>query len=350
MRSTSPATWARGLALFVVSRTTADGQSNYIIRRLKDKLGTVAVPTGEVTLARSEAYLVGEPGQGIYHTMEVLILSRLCNAVGSAGVARRALAEAVHYASRRQAFGRVLADHPLMRADLIEQTVETEAALALAFYAVDLFEQTWLARPPYTPAYHHMRLVARRAVEVHGGVGFLEEFPFARWLREAQVMPIWEGAPHIQALELLDVIARKGAHEAYLHAVEAMLDDLRVLAEAGATVRDGLAAVRRSLGALAAMDEPAAQYHARDLLELMADILQAALLLREAERRCREQGDGHKALVARLFVARHLELSLDRGIGQRLDWTATHYRPLVSGEPLPVADVIRRLSGAPTGA
>ncbi|MBO9349806.1 MAG: acyl-CoA dehydrogenase family protein [Chloroflexus sp.] len=217
----------RGLGLFLVPRYRADGSLNYTIRRLKDKIGTRSVPTGEVELRHSEAYLLGLAEWGIYLILETLNLSRVANSVGSVALAQRALADAVAYAHRRQAFGKPIAEHPLLRHQIEKRIVELEAALALAWEAVRLLDQLWQATPRYPEQYHLFRLLAhlakywtaeyavqtaKWAMEIYGGIGTLAEFGVERWLRDAMILPIWEGTPHRQILDGLEVMERKGAH------------------------------------------------------------------------------------------------------------------------------------------
>jgi acyl-CoA dehydrogenase len=217
----------RGLGLFLVPRYRADGSLNYTIRRLKDKIGTRSVPTGEVELRHSESYLLGQAEWGIYLILETLNLSRVANSVGSVALAQRALADAVAYAHRRQAFGKPIAEHPLLRHQIEKRIVELEAALALAWEAVRLLDQLWQATPRYPEQYHLFRLLAhlakywtaeyavqtaKWAMEIYGGIGTLAEFGVERWLRDAMILPIWEGTPHRQILDGLEVMERKGAH------------------------------------------------------------------------------------------------------------------------------------------
>lgn len=217
----------RGLGLFLLPRYRSDGQLNYTIRRLKDKIGTRSVPTGEVELRQSEAYLLGEPEWGIYLILESLNLSRVANSIGSIALAQRALADAISFAQRRYAFGKPIIEHPLLRHQVEERIAELEAAFALAWEAVCLLDEVWKEKPRYSERYHLFRLLAHLAkywtaelavqmakwgMEVHGGLGTLAEYGAERWLREAMILPIWEGTPHRQILDGLEVMDRKKAH------------------------------------------------------------------------------------------------------------------------------------------
>jgi acyl-CoA dehydrogenase len=218
----------RGLALFLVPRYREDGSLNLTIRRIKDKIGTRSVPTGEVELRDSEAYLLGRLEWGIYLILEVLNLSRVANSIASVGLAQRAMADALAFAEGRAAFGRPIIEHPLLRRQFEERFAALEAALALAWESLRLLDAVWRETPRYSDRYLLFRIMAHLAkywtaevavqtakwnMEVHGGMGVLEEYPAERWLREAMILPIWEGTPHRQMLDGLEVMERKGAHQ-----------------------------------------------------------------------------------------------------------------------------------------
>jgi acyl-CoA dehydrogenase len=217
----------RGLSLYLVPRRSEDGQINYQIRRLKDKIATRSVPTGEIELRRSEGWLLGPPEHGIYLILEVLNLSRVANCMGSVALAQRAIADAYSFAQQRIAFGKPILEHPLLRRQFDDRLQALRAASSLAWEAVRLLDQVWQEKPPYSERYHLFRLVAhlakywtaefavqtaKWAMEVYGGVGTLQEYRVERWLREAMILAIWEGTSHRQMLDGLEVMQRKGAH------------------------------------------------------------------------------------------------------------------------------------------
>ncbi|GIW33921.1 MAG: hypothetical protein KatS3mg072_1254 [Meiothermus sp.] len=142
----------KGVALFLVPRLDSNGALNYRVRRLKDKLATRAVPSGEVDFDHTEAYLIGKPEEGIYYILETLTLSRLANAVGALGLARKAQLEALFRARSRVAFGQKLEEHPLIRRDLTDLAVRIAGGLALTFRAVAAWEEAWLETPPLQPS------------------------------------------------------------------------------------------------------------------------------------------------------------------------------------------------------
>lgn len=221
----------RGLALFLVPRRRQNRELNYTIRRLKDKIATRSVPTGETELRASEAYLLGAADEGIYLIMEVLNVSRIANSLGSVALAQRAIADALNFAECRVAFGRRIVEHPMLRTQFEERVRNLRAAFALAWEASRLLNEVWQERRPYSDRYQLFRLLAHLAkywtaefavrtakwcIEVHGGLGVLAEFRVERWLREAMILAIWEGTAHRQLLDALEVMERKQAHHTLL--------------------------------------------------------------------------------------------------------------------------------------
>src|ERR1700741_5191927 len=152
-RPEGAAAGVRGLALFLVPRYRKDGELNYFIRRLKDKIATRSVPTGEVELKDSEGYLLGSADSGIYLILEVLNLSRVANSVVSVALAQRAMADALTYAEHRAAFGKGIVEHPLLRRQFEDRVKGLGAAFALAWEAVRLLNEVWMERPPYSERY-----------------------------------------------------------------------------------------------------------------------------------------------------------------------------------------------------
>ncbi len=278
----------KGLALFLVPRADESGTLNYHVRRLKDKSATRAVPSGEVEFQGSRAYVVGRPEHGIYYTLEALTISRLANAVAAMGIARKAHFEALERVQRRHSFGRVLADHPLVRRDLTDMEVRIAGGLALSFHAVDLFQHAWTETPPYTARYHaarflshlaknrtadHAAAVTRLAMELFGGIGFLEEYAVARWHREALITPIWEGPSNVQALDLLEAMQKKQAHDAFL------ADFIPRLQRAGTPeARLAVDTMERVVAQLTTSRPDEAQWYAKDATARLADAAQVALL------------------------------------------------------------------------
>jgi alkylation response protein AidB-like acyl-CoA dehydrogenase len=229
----------RGLALYLVPRYRRDGRLNYFIRRLKDKIATRSVPTGEIELRESEAWLLGQAEHGIYLILEVLNLSRVANSMGSVALAQRAMADALSFAQKRVVFGKPLIEQPLMRRQFEDRFRRLRAALKLAWKALELSNEVWQEKPPYSERYHLFRLLthlakywtaefavqtAKWAMEVHGGLGTLQEYRIERWLREAMILAIWEGPSHRQILDALEVMERKRSHHLLFQSLRATAD------------------------------------------------------------------------------------------------------------------------------
>ena len=183
---------------------------------------------GKLELRDSEGYLLGSADSGVYLILEVLNLSRAANSVVSVALAQRAMADALSYAEQRTAFGKRILDQPLLRHQFEDRLKALRAAFALAWESVQLLNEVWMERPPYSERYHLFRLVAhlakywtaefavdtaKWAMEVHGGLGVLAEYGAERWLREAMILAIWEGTSHRQMLDGLEVMERKRAHK-----------------------------------------------------------------------------------------------------------------------------------------
>ena len=182
--------------------------------------------------------MIGEAALGIYYTLENLTVSRLANAAGAMGLARKAHLESLYRTQARSAFGKPIVDHPLVRYDLTDLAVRTAAGSALLFHAVEWFDRVWHETPPYSDRYHYARFLShltknrtaehgaaatQLAMEIFGGLGFLDDFGIARLHREALVTLIWEGTSNIQALDMLEAMRKKNAHEDFLDEMLPML-------------------------------------------------------------------------------------------------------------------------------
>ncbi|WP_121744014.1 acyl-CoA dehydrogenase family protein [Natronorubrum halophilum] len=315
-----------------------DAVNDQLYRRLKDKLGTIAVPTGEVEFTGANAHLVGEEERGFRQMTEMLNLERLSNAAASCGIMGRVLLESKIYAANREAFGETIDQYPLMRADLVDMAVDHEAATAFTFEAARLFAEreraerrsAGTASAADDDAYRLMRLLipiakartARMAVdtasygmEIHGGNGYVNDFVTNRMLRDAQVLPIWEGTENVLSLDVLRALEREDAHEPLLETIEERLETVShpALEDAAETVASEYRDLAGALATLAAEDGEYAQLSAKRLAHYVFDVFTAALLLAQAQAEL-EDGAGRLALVARRFVSNELETDDARGI------------------------------------
>lgn len=268
-----------GLSCFLMPRRLDDGDRNaFRLMRLKDKLGDGSNASSEVEFTGAHAWRVGEEGRGVATIIEMVMLTRLDCMLGSAAEMRMALAQALHHAHHRRAFGKPLVAHALMRNVLADLGLEAEAALAFALRvarAVDAaphdageaaFARIATAAGKYwickrAPAF------VNEAQECLGGAGYVEESILPRLYRQAPLNSIWEGSGNIQCLDVLRTLAREPG-------VLGVVD--RELASAAGTDAAYDAFVDRLRAALAATGEAGA----RRLVERLALALQAAVLLR----------------------------------------------------------------------
>lgn len=230
-RPEGAAAGTRGLGLFLVLRDLPDGRRNGLrIERIKDKLGVRSMPTGEVTLDGTIAWVVGGLDQGFKQMAEMLNLSRLYNSVAAAAVLRRAVNEAAHFSAGRRAFGRAIADHPLQAETLAELELFARASTLFVFDLVAALDRgdagdaaavrktrvlTPLAK--YWTAKLAIKGVSE-ALECLGGCGYIEDWPLPRLLRDAQVLPVWEGTTNILVLDTVRAIRHVGPPEDLLQA------------------------------------------------------------------------------------------------------------------------------------
>ena len=280
-----------GLSCFFLPRFLPDGTRNrFFLQRLKDKLGNRSNASSEVELDGAWARLLGEEGRGVPTILEMGNLTRLDCAIGSAGLMRQAVAQAMHHAAHRAAFGRRLVDQPLMRNVLADLAIESEAAtcvtmrLARAWDRQDDSGETALRRI-LTPAVKYWvtkrtpALVAE-AMEVLGGNGYVEESILPRLYREAPLNSIWEGSGNVMCLDVLRAMARRS------DALEALRAELAAGAGADRRLDENLAALEADLprgGEAGAPHDPEAiERGARRLVERLVLALQGALLVRHA--------------------------------------------------------------------
>ena len=278
----------RGLSCFVLPGWLPDGTRNrLLIQRLKDKCGNRSNASGEIEYRGALAWLVGEEGQGIKAALAMTHLTRLDFAIGSAGLMRRAVSEAIHHVTARRAFQRRLVDQPLMETVVADLALEAEAATLLAFRLARAVDDEvagdasagLLVRlgTPVAKYWNCKRVVGvvHEALECHGGNGFIEDGPMARLYREAPLNGIWEGSGNIIALDVLRAIARTP------ETVGAFLGEVH-LARGGDRRLDD--AVARLETELAAAGEHGARHEARArrLAERLALCLQASLVVRHS--------------------------------------------------------------------
>ena len=277
-----------GLSCFLLPRVLPDGTRNGMrLQRLKDKLGNKSNASAEIEYDDAVAWLVGEEGRGVPTIIEMVNMTRLDCVIAAATQLRAGASQAAFHAAHRQAFGRYLADQPLMGNVLADLAVESEAATTVMLRlagATDraargdeqeaAFRRIALAVTKYwvckrVPAH------AAEALECLGGNGYVEESGLPRLYREAPLQSIWEGSGNVAALDALRALARQP------QAAEAYFAEVGQAAGADPRLDRAVAGLRAEL---AGLNEPAqAEARARRIAETMATVLQGALLVRHGD-------------------------------------------------------------------
>jgi acyl-CoA dehydrogenase len=302
----------RGLALFLLPRELGDGSPNaYRILRLKDKLGTRSMASGEIRLEGATAHLVGDLGRGFVQMTDMINNSRLSNGVRAAGLMRRALNEALFVAGERSAFGRRLVELPLMQRQLAKMMVRTEQARTMMFQTAAALAAADRGDTParqlvriLTPlikfrACRDARKVAGDAMEVRGGCGYIEEWAEARVLRDAHLGSIWEGTSNIVALDVLRSIRKADALDALVGQWRRQLDEAALAAPLRArfdALLNGATGLARR--AVAAPEDALARQAASALYHATT----AAAMAWEAKR----TGDARRLALARMVLEHRL--------------------------------------------
>ncbi len=273
----------QGLSCFLLPRWTPTGKRNaFHIQRLKDKMGNRSNASSEVEFAQAWAHVVGEEGRGIQTIIEMVNHTRLDCAIAAAGLMRQALAQAVHHARHRYAFGKLLIEQPLMRNVLADLAIESEAATLLMIRLAHAFDHRvtdaqerafcriataiakyWLCKR--SPIY------VGEALECLGGNGYVEESIMPRLYREAPLYSIWEGSGNVMCLDVLRALTKDPA------TVEALLAELKTTAGADERLDAYVAGISTRLNAAGGEE-----HSARDLTEKLALALQASLVVRHS--------------------------------------------------------------------
>ena len=269
----------QGPSCFLVPRWTPDGAQNGLrLQRLKDKLGNRSNASSEVELAEAWGVLVGEEGRGIPIIIEMGNMTRLDCAVGSAGLMRQAVAQAVHHARHRTAFQKHLVDQPLMANVLADLALEAEAAAALVLRLARAYDAEDAAfRRLITPVAKYWickrgPALAVEALEALGGNGYVEESVMPRLYREMPVNSVWEGSANIICLDARRAMTREPG------AVDAFLGEIN--RARGGNARFDRFLVKLEAELRAAVQEP--EDLARRMVGRMAVALEAALLVQHA--------------------------------------------------------------------
>ena len=302
------------LSLFLVRLRDEQGRMNHIrIQRLKDKLGTRALPTAELVLDGTPARLIGSEGRGVKEIATVLNITRLYNACCAVGFMRRGLALARDYASRRVAFGRPLSEHPLYIETLASLQVDFEGSFHLVFFAARLLgkEEAGMATAqerkilrlvtPLAKLFTAKLAVAAvsEALECFGGAGYVEDTGLPVLLRDSQVLTIWEGTTNVLSLDVLRVLQREEVLGDLLNELTARIENVpTTLAEARQNILEAVDGIQRQCAHLVSVDRAETEACARDLAMDLSRVVAGALLIEHAAWSLESEGDRRPVISA----------------------------------------------------
>jgi acyl-CoA dehydrogenase len=320
-----------GLAMFYVETKNADGTPNGVfVNRLKDKLGTRMVPTAELTLDGARAMAVKGTDSGIKNITPMLSITRTWNAVCAVAGMRRGLMLAKDYARRRVAFGAPLSEKPLHLDTLAMMEAEAQGAFLITYRVVEL-----LGREEAGELTEHeaalLRIlgpivklitakqavhVASETLEAFGGAGYIEDTGLPRLLRDAQVLPIWEGTTNVLSLDLLRVLAKGGSLEPIFREVHACIDDcdLQLKEPAKAVLEACEHAGAWLMKTLESGGPTAVEAGARRLALTLGRAMELALLVREATRSKKHQDHEKPTAAARRFWRAGVDSIVDENV------------------------------------
>ncbi len=296
----SVAKGSRGLSLFYVETKDDKGNwQNITVERLKNKLGTKALPTAELRLTGTPAKLVGDPGNGVKKIATLFNITRIYNSVSSVAYMRRMLTLAKDYAKKRFAFGKMLSEQPLHLETLASMEVEVHGAFHLAFRVVELLgkeecneatdeekAQLRILTPIaklYT-AKQAMETVSE-LLEAIGGIAYIEDSDLPRYLRDVQVLTIWEGTTNVLCLDVLRAIRKENAFEPLIKDVKRRLDAITNsrLAKDAEKVKEAVAAIVEFFTQALTKDLDYIEAAARGFAYSLARVVIASLLLEHAQ-------------------------------------------------------------------
>jgi acyl-CoA dehydrogenase len=304
----------KGLGLFLLPRKLPDGTANrYRIIRLKDKLGSRSIASGEIVLDGAIAWLVGSLGAGFAQMTEMINLSRLSNGMRAAAMMRRALTEARFIAERRIAFGKPLIERPLVQRQLLKMMVPTEAARSVMLVTARAMAQ---ATAGDEAAARHVRLltplikfracgdartVTGDAMEMRGGCGYIEEWSDARLVRDSHLGSIWEGTSNVVALDVMRAMRDRRTADALVPFLDGMIDAVAVSALHQPLRNAVTRAVAFATTVAETKDHVASRQAASGLYYAVAAVVQA-----NEGSQFAATGDARRLLLAALTLSHHL--------------------------------------------
>lgn len=348
-----------GLGLFALPRRLEDGTRNsYRIVRLKDKLGSKSMASGEIIFDGATVYPLGEVGphanRGLKMMMDQVNMSRLSHGVRASSMMRRCLNEALAVAGYRRAFGSKLIEKPLLRRQLMKLMVPTEQSLSMYMYTAVMLEKaeagdeeaakvTRILTPllKYRTARDNVK-VATGAMEVRGGNGYIEDWVNAKMVRDSHLGVLWEGTSNINSLDVINrAVAKVGAHEALGEAMNDLLEQDNNLP--GQYAGQLKSVVSKAVDFAGKVAREGKETLARRASSALYHTVTASLMATEGAKLGAEGGDARRLLLSRMVLDRRLgtddPFSMENGDFDRLATDA-----LLSGEPVSLDRAMEILS------
>lgn len=311
---------SRGLGLFAMPRTLDDGTPNaYRIVRLKDKMGTRSMASGEISLEGAVAYPVGPLENGLKQMLEMVNWSRLSNGVKSSALMRRAVHDATAVIHGRKVFGAPIVEKPLAKRQMLKLQLPAEQSLSLWMFTAQALDRSegYGSEPPSQEAKAILRIatpvlkfratrdgrrVTGDAMEMRGGIGYVEEWVNPRLVRDAHLGSIWEGAGNVVAIDAIGrAVRRHSCHEPFIAAIKARLDEANTLpAGHRGALADALDKAGHLAGSVAA--DPEAEIESRRATTLLYHAATAALMAWEGTEIDRRRGDARRVLWSKLIL------------------------------------------------
>jgi len=308
------------LSAFYLETQPDDGSRNGIeVHRLKDKLGTRALPTAELSMHGSKAVLLGERGRGVPTIAKLINVTRLYNAVCAVSGMRRCMDLMRDYSGRRRVFGKLLQQQPLHVETMARLEVETQGAFHLVFHCVGLLgkdecgqtsedEQAVLRLlTPLAKLYTAKQYVslASETLESFGGAGYVENTGLPGILRDAQVLSIWEGTTNVLSLDALRAMERNHALDPLVGLIAEKIGGLedRDLRIAAKPIRALAASIPVALAQASHAGGEAVESIGRDVAYALTQATIGALMLEHADWARNEEGDERAAVAAKRWCA-----------------------------------------------
>ena len=352
----------RGLALFALPRTLEDGSPNhYRLVRLKEKLGTRSMASGEVVMEGAVAYPVGPLDRGIHQMLEMVNWSRLSNGIKSSALMRRAVHDSMAVIKGRVVFGVPLMEKPLARRQMMKIALPAEQSLSLWFFTADVLDKAegYGGQPPSQEAAALLRLAtpvlkfrATRdgrkctgdAMEMRGGVGYIEEFINPRLVRDAHCGSIWEGTSNIVALDAVTrAVGKHDCHVPFQAALEQRLEEAEGVPESYKNeLCEHLARAVEMVAAVAGKSEDEAV--CRQATSVFFHAATAVLMAWEGAKTHARNGDARRLLWSKLVVDHHLKTKDPYAVGD-CAWEDEVSALLLGEDGVSMADAARLVDG-----